>query len=249
MGIQPWVLAAMMVAAPARPAPAPRAEGEVVAVSLVSAPGRAELIITTRGAVSVRDFTLTDPHRIVFDVTGATLSTAAEPIYDGVARAGIVNVRVRQYSRDIVRVVLELDRPRPYQVERVDEGVHVFFGADETFLAWSTGVPAVALARAAPAAPEAPAASSSYPESMASRANTNRVPQQRAEPRISASWDGAAIADVVSGFSALSGRTIVLGKGVTGTVTAEIRDKPWSQAFQAILAAQGLSAQEMAGGI
>ena len=248
MGIQPWVLAAMMVAAPARPAPAPRAEGEVVAVSLVSAPGRAELIITTRGAVSVRDFTLTDPHRIVFDVTGATLTTAAEPIYDGVARAGIVNVRVRQYSRDIVRVVLELDRPRSYQVERVGEGVHVSFGADETFLAWSTGVPAVALAKAAPASPDAPAASTSYPESMA-RANTNRVPQQRAEPRISASWDGAAIADVVSGFSALSGRTIVLGKGVTGTVTAEIRDKPWSQAFQAILAAQGLSAQEMAGGI
>lgn len=249
MGIQPWVLAAMMVAAPARPAPAPRAEGEVVAVSLVSAPGRAELIITTRGAVSVRDFTLANPHRIVFDVTGATLTTAAEPIYDGVVRAGIVNVRVRQYSRDIVRVVLELDRPRSYQVERVDGGVHVSLGADETFLAWSTGVPAIALARAVPATPDAAAASSNYPESMASRANPNRVPQQRAEPRISASWDGAAIADVVSGFSALSGRTIVLGKGVTGTVTAEIRDKPWSQAFQAILAAQGLSAQEMAGGI
>ena len=41
----------------------------------------------------------------------------------------------------------------------------------------------------------------------------------------------------------------MLGKGVSGQVTAEIRDKPWSQAFQAILAAQGLSAQEMPGGI
>ncbi|MDH5315556.1 MAG: hypothetical protein OEW44_03690, partial [Gemmatimonadota bacterium] len=45
------------------------------------------------------------------------------------------------------------------------------------------------------------------------------------------------------------GRTIILGNGVSGTVSAEIRDKPWSQAFQAILASQGLSAQEMPGGI
>lgn len=250
MGIHPWALAALMVAAPARPAPAPVAEGEVVAVSLVSAPGRAELIISTRGAVSVRDFTLSNPHRVVFDVAGATLTTAGEPIYDGVVRAGILNVRVRQYAKGIVRVVLELDRPRSYQVERVDEGIHVSLGADESFLAWSTGVPAIPLAtRTVPSASEPEVDRVNPDESIVSRATSNRAPQQRAEPRITASWDGAAIADVVSGFSALSGRTIVLGKGVTGTVTAEIRDKPWSQAFQAILAAQGLSAQEMPGGI
>ena len=244
--IHRWALAALAVTAAARPLPAaaPPAEGEVVAVSLVSAPGRAELVISTRGMVNVRDFTLSNPHRVVLDIAGATLATAAEPIYDGVARAGIVNVRVRQYTPTTVRVVLELDRPRAYQVERADEGVHVTLGADETFLAWSTGVP---------------------PRPLPSEASSVRVPtesqiptvarsigpstQQRAEPRITVSWDGAEISDVVSGFAALSGRTIILGKGVTGTVTAEIRDKPWSQAFQAILAAQGLSAQEMSGGI
>lgn len=247
MGLHSWVFAAALAATPAHPAPAaPAAEGEVVAVSLVPAPGRAELIISTRGAVRVRDFILTDPHRAVFDIAGATLTTAAVPIYDGVTRAGILNVRVRQYERDVVRVVVELDRPRPYQVHRDEDGVHVSFGADESFLAWSTGVPAVPGRRTAdpPARAAEPMAEAPAP-SVA-----GRLPQQqRAEPRITASWDGASIADVVSGFAALSGRTIVLGKGVTGTVTAEIRDKPWSNAFQAILAAQGLSAQEMPGGI
>ena len=32
-------------------------------------------------------------------------------------------------------------------------------------------------------------------------------------------------------------------------VTAEVKNQPWPMAFQAILASQGLSAQEMAGGI
>src|SRR5919106_452159 len=69
------------------------------------------------------------------------------------------------------------------------------------------------------------------------------------EPRITVVWDRASIADVVAGFAAFSGRTIILGKDIKGEVTAEIRNQPWPQAFQAILASQGLSAQEMAGGI
>jgi type IV pilus assembly protein PilQ len=232
-----WALAALAVLAAVRPLPAaPPAEGEVVAVSLVSAPGRAELVVSFRGTVSLRDFALTQPARVVLDLSGATLATPAEPIYDGVARAGIVNVRVRQYAPDVVRVVLELDRARPYSVSRGEDAIRISLGADETFLAWSTGLPA----RTAPAPAEAaPPARSTGP----------LVPQQRAEPRITVSWDRADIADVVAGFAALSGRTIILGKEVSGTVTAEIRDKPWAQAFQAILAAQGLSAQEMPGGI
>jgi type IV pilus assembly protein PilQ len=53
----------------------------------------------------------------------------------------------------------------------------------------------------------------------------------------------------VAGFAAFSGRTIILGKDVKGEVNAEIKNQPWPQAFQAVLATQGLSAQEMAGGI
>jgi type IV pilus assembly protein PilQ len=62
-------------------------------------------------------------------------------------------------------------------------------------------------------------------------------------------WDRASIGDVVSGFAAFSGRTIILGKDIKGEVTAEVKNQPWPQAFQAILASQGLSAQEMPGGI
>ncbi|HET9274832.1 MAG TPA: secretin N-terminal domain-containing protein, partial [Gemmatimonadales bacterium] len=73
--------------------------------------------------------------------------------------------------------------------------------------------------------------------------------QARPEPRITVSWDRASIEEVVAGFQAVSGRSIILGKNITGTVTAEIRDRPWTEAFYAILSAQGLSAQELPGGI
>jgi type IV pilus assembly protein PilQ len=81
------------------------------------------------------------------------------------------------------------------------------------------------------------------------RAQTQPEYQQGQEPRITVSWDRASIADVVAGFAAFSGRNIVLGKDIKGEVSAEIRNQPWPEAFAAILATQGLTAQEMPGGI
>jgi type IV pilus assembly protein PilQ len=62
-------------------------------------------------------------------------------------------------------------------------------------------------------------------------------------------WDRASIEEVITGFAAFSGRTIVLGKGVSGTITAEIRNQPWDLALNAILESQGLAVQQQPGGI
>ena len=90
-------LAAALVAAPSVAAATPP-DAEVTAVSVVSAPGRADLVIDVSGAVSVRDFTLANPARLVLDLTGARLSPAMRAAYDGMNRAGIVNVRYAQYA-------------------------------------------------------------------------------------------------------------------------------------------------------
>ena len=73
--------------------------------------------------------------------------------------------------------------------------------------------------------------------------------QQSTQPRITVTYQDADIRDVLAAFAAFSGRTIVVGKAVAGTVTAEIRDQPWDVALQAILASQGLAAAEDANGI
>ena len=90
--------------------------GEVTAVSLAPSAGKAEVVIAVRGAVDVRDFVLASPDRLVLDVVGAKLSDAAPAVYDGVKRGGVLNLRYSQFRPDVVRIVIDLDGPKAYEV-------------------------------------------------------------------------------------------------------------------------------------
>ena len=250
-GLTRCVLAAAAVLVTATPARAAALQGgQVTGVSLLPAPGRAEVVVAVRGNVEVRDFVLRSPDRLVLDISGARLAGISAD-YDGVVRGGVKNLRYGQYQNDVVRVVVELDALKDYKVERTGDAVSVSFASDLTFLSWSSATPAAMLPDAtavAARAVEEPAPLRAVPV----RAEIPAAPapvRTDDEPRITVSWDKASIADVVTGFAAFSGRNIILGKDITGEVTAEIRNQPWPQAFAAILAAQGLTAQEMAGGI
>src|SRR5262245_45355378 len=133
------LLAATLVAGGAAPV---RAEGpgtgEVTGVSRAPAAGKAELVIAVKGAVDVRDFMLTSPDRLVLDVVGATLSDAAPAAYDGTVRGGVLNIRYSQFKPDIVRIVVELDGPKAYEVSRKGQAIKVSFGADQKFKAWKS---------------------------------------------------------------------------------------------------------------
>ena len=259
MTLSSWSLVATAFLSFAAAPIARRAEptdGEVRALRLVSAPGRAELVVQIKGAVSVKDMTLADPARIVIDVEGAVLSAAFSPSYDGVNRAGVVGMRVRQTDKSTVRVVLVMDRMKPYTVTREDDGIRVSFGADQSFVAWSTGSliapskPEPTVEIVEPAAEQSDEVAAPAIERRLTRTgNAISTNQQRQEPRLTVSWDNASIQDVIAGFQAISGRSIILGKSVDVKVTAEIRDKPWPDAFKAILGAYGLSVQEVDGGI
>jgi type IV pilus assembly protein PilQ len=138
-------------------------------------------------------------------------------------------------------------------VARSDAEVRVSFAAEQGFAAWSsaTAAPALAVAAGEPLRDVVEVRPAAEPEvkltALKSQTGRLRLPGQ--QPRITVTWDRASIGDVVAGFAAFSGRTIILGKDVKGEVNAEIKNQPWPQAFQAVLASQGLSAQEMAGGI
>ena len=215
------------------------ASGEVTGVSVQASPGRADIVINVRGAVEVRDFMLEGPDRLVLDVMGARLKGNTSSLYDGVKRGGVLNLRYSQFERDVVRIVLELDHAKDYHVERGTDAIRVSFGTDQSFLAWSSNDPVRAAVR-----------SKSERRKPEVQLPANRLTSVGSEePRITVVWDRANVADVVAGFAAFSGRTIILGKDIKGEVTAEVKNQPWPQAFHAILASQGLSAQEMPGGI
>ena len=244
--------------------------GSVTAVSVVPATGRAEIVVAVDSGVDVQDFVLSSPSRIVLDLSGATLSMPPR-FYDKVARGGVKNVRYAQYKSDVVRVVIELDATHKYQLTRGARELRVALdGGGSNFAAWHSGPALGATATAAPAvdatpapaaatvadAEEIPVSSTSAPARALDRTvtaarkqttapgGTLQQRQQSNQPRITVTYQDADIRDVLAAFASFSGRTIVVGREVQGTVTAEIRDQPWDVALQAILQAQGLAASE-----
>src|SRR5215216_1302344 len=105
--IRSFLVAGLVVLAPIRPEAGTSTSGEVTSISVVPTPGRAEVVVNIRGAVDVEDFVLSDPSRLVVDVKNARLQRGGTS-YDGVNRAGILNVRLGQYQPSVVRIVIEL---------------------------------------------------------------------------------------------------------------------------------------------
>src|SRR2546425_10311979 len=247
----------LLVAAAPRALAGPGGDGEVKAVSVVPAPGKVEVVIDLQGAVDVQDFTLSNPARLVIDLTGARL-TAPATLYDGQNRGGVKNIRYAQFRPDIVRVVIDLDVLKDYQVQKTEGHVRVRIGSERTsFAAWSSTTAGAAAPQ--PVAPSpAPTAAARVTTPQASEAESAieqylaahaREAAQSRAPRITVTWDNAEIMEVVAGFAAFSGRTIVVSKGVAGKVSAEIKNQPWDLAFNAVLESQSLAGVTLEGGI
>jgi type IV pilus assembly protein PilQ len=248
-------------------AAAPRAlagsgrDGEVRAVSVLPAAGSVEVVIDLQGAVELQDFTLASPARLVIDLEGARL-TVPSVLYDGRNRGGIKNIRYAQFRPGVVRVVIDLDVLKDYQIERKSDQVRVKIGTERTaFEAWSSRVaaavpavasgvvPAASRGGAAAARVAAPAPSGDEETIDAYLAAHAKESEQSQAPRITVTWDNADFREVVAGFAAFSGRTIIISKDVKGNVSAEIKNQPWDLAFAAVLEAQGLAFNVLEGGI
>ena len=279
-----WTLAAVTAALSVRAtgAAALAPTGAVTGVSVVPAAGRADVVVTVDNSVTTHDFRMTNPDRIVVDLSGATLGISPDA-YDRVVRGGVRNVRSAQYRTGVVRIVITLDARRTYTLIRDAGGVRVAIDApsDAGFAAWHWGIHAtgpdagsLAAANNPPAAPAngvngvtddkpvvatatgaiAPASANTAPVGMpapaaaavpaAAPARLFQQTTQSTQPRITVTYQDADIRDVLAAFAAFSGRTIVVGRDVAGTVTAEVRDQPWDIALQSILEAQGLAANE-----
>jgi type IV pilus assembly protein PilQ len=145
LGISAWRADSALGARPLVPA---AREGAVTSLSIVPGKGAAEVIIGVSGPVTVRDFTLHSPDKIVVDLTGATLRMAASN-YDEANRGGIVDVRYSQYRKNVVRVVLTLDEAHKYNIVRYPNEIRVKVAAEEPvlFVAWRIGDAPVAIAQ------------------------------------------------------------------------------------------------------
>ena len=128
----------------------PVGDGAVVSLSVEPTSGKAHVVIGVDGAVTVRDFVLHDPERIVVDIVGATLGVKRGG-YDRIARGGVLDVRYAQNQPNVVRVVLTLASPKSYKVVKGAGEIRVTVDGGDSFTAWRAGeAVATAMRSAAP---------------------------------------------------------------------------------------------------
>jgi type IV pilus assembly protein PilQ len=228
------------------------AQGTVVAIALTDSVARTA-------------FTLASPNRIVLDLPGASLGALGGRAYDGQPRGPVQNIRMAQYRSDVVRVVIDVAGSARYSLSGSTE-VRIAMAGGSDVASWSTGesMPAtrVASTEAASAATMDSTVSSGRaegaevmsqvayqtpPSSVMGQATASRGKPPK--PRITVSYQEADIRDVIAAFASFANRTIIVGKDVTGSITADVKDKPWDEALAAILSAQGLAASEEPNGI
>jgi type IV pilus assembly protein PilQ len=216
--------------------------GPVTGVSVSPAAERTQILIAVDGEVQYRDFTMEGPNRLVVDILGSKLALPQDN-YPRIDRGGVRGLRTSQYSTDVVRIVVELQSIVPYEIQRTGGGLRIVLDNPVgAFVPWTSaaglGTSGSAPAAALPALSGSPAT------------GRTPVPQQVQEARrITIAFENTPIADVASAFADFSGRSIVLGSGVVGTITAQIDNQPWDRALEAILGANGLIIREMESGI
>jgi type IV pilus assembly protein PilQ len=207
--------------------------GPVTGLSVQPAPERTEVVISMEGEAEYRAFTMEAPSRLVVDLMGAQHALPGENFLD-LHRGGVRSIRTSQYSANIVRVVIELESVVGYQILPSDGIVRVVLENDGgSFEPWSTVADG----------PEAP-----KPNNPAPRPRSV-IPAQQEVQRISVTFAGTPMDEVLFTFAEFADRSIVPGADIDAAVSAEIRDQPWDVALQAILEAYGLVAQEMESGI
>jgi type IV pilus assembly protein PilQ len=226
-------------------------EAGITSLSVAPASDRTEVLIHVDGNVTVKNFALSNPHRVVLDITGARLGSALD--FSNIRRGGVAGLRASQYQRDIVRIVVDVTQRVDYRVEQNgDEIVISFPNPDGSFEAWSsapvTGGVKVESKASQPA--PAPAPKPVVEETVRAPLSRSATAQQRPQPRVTVSFDNEPIMNVLLTFSEFSNRSIVAHPTVRATtVTADVKDQPWDVALEAILSAHGMAARENDSGI
>lgn len=248
----------------------------VQGLTVVSAGDETQVVIEVNGQVTYQHAALTNPPRIMVDVSGASFQLPAQRFLD-INRGGVLGLRSSQFQPGVVRVVIDLAEAVDYRVEQAGGTIVVAFrnpaGPFETWR--SAAAPSPARPRVADPEPlgtpvarapdtPRPAQPEPRPADRAARAVPVTTPpppppvqpvvaQPQPQPQQPAIWvefRNTPITDVLGTFADFSGRSIVPGLGVAAqTITAAIQGQPWDEAMRAILAGQGLSARELPSGI
>ena len=222
----------------------------ITEIQIAAVSGQTEIVVIAEGEIEVSDFLLDEPTRLILDLRGARHALPRFS-YEEIGRGGVIRLRTSQFLDDVVRLVIDLAFAPIYSVD-VDGGVVRvrFRNPGPPFEPWSTSLDGVEaeMALSAPGVRD-PVATDRDVVTITSPQRLASVSQ--AQPRITVTYDSASVLDVIAGFAEFADISIVPNAAVASQMVRgiEIRDRPWDEALDAILAAQGLGWRVTNGGI
>lgn len=241
---------------PGAEATSPPGAEALTEIKIAAAGAETEILMIVEGEVESSDFLLNDPDRLIVDLRGAH-HALPRYAYEEIGRGGVVRLRTSQFLDDVVRLVFDLTFAPVYTVD-VDGGVVRvrFRNPGPPFEPWSTSLDGLRseMAMSAPGAAGGRIGEASDVvriESAPNLADDLGFSQESQQPRITVTYDSASVLDVIAGFSEFADVSIVPNAAVASLSVRgiEIRDRPWDEALDAILAAQGLGWRVTTGGI
>ena len=243
-------LLAIILTAAAWTSPGPPASEPVTEIQIAAVGGQTEIVIIAEGAIEVSDFLLDEPTRLILDLRGAH-HALPRFAYEEIGRGGVIRLRTSQFLDDVVRLVIDLAFAPIYSVDVEGGTVRVRFrNPGPPFEPWSTNLAGVE-SEMALSAPDTRSAAPADPDVVTIKSAQRLASVAQAQPRITVTYDSASVLDVIAGFAEFADISIVPNAAVASQLVRgiEIRDRPWDEALDAILAAQGLGWRVTNGGI
>jgi type IV pilus assembly protein PilQ len=237
------------------------AEPRLTGLSVTPVADRTEVVIMVDGNVTPRHFMM-DDGRLVIDLDGVSRPPSMN--LRDFNRGGVRELRVAPFQPNVARVVIALAGPVQYDLVREGDRIRVSFpNRGGAFEAWSHTVGGAAAsngngngngygngAAARGALGTAVQQPAPPPQQVQQQVTQPQVAQQRQYPPIRVLFTNEPLNDVLGMFSDLAGRNIIAAPSVQARpITAELRNMPWDQALDAILAQNNLIMRELSSGV
>lgn len=208
-----------------------------------------QVILVCDSPTSFRHYRLAAPSRIVLECAGLQNNIKGQN-YPGINRGGVSSISISRFEQaDFGRVIIQTALPVDCAV--VGSGNTVI-----VTLETGTGLPGFSAWRASrseavvykpPREQVKPATVSPPTTKTVSTKKVARPQTRRTGKLVSMDLEGADLLTVLRALAEYSGKNMVAGKGVKGTVTVSLRDVPWQQALKIILKATGYAYVEEGG--
>lgn len=209
-----------------------------------------QVILVCDSPTPFRHYKLAAPSRIVLECTGLQNNINGQS-YPGVNRGGVSSISISRFEQaDFGRVIIQTALPVDYAAVGSANSVVVTLktgAGTPAFSDWHASK-SEAVVYKPPKEQVKPAPVVSPPTTETISTKKAAQPQTRRTGRlVSMDLEGADLLTVLRALAEYSGKNMVAGRGVGGSVTVSLRDVPWQQALEIILKATGYSYVEEGG--